>query len=83
MTVMPLKWKVRPLLDSHEVTPYRLMVQSGLSRAVTYAIANGTHTALDSGVIDKLIPALRELTRNKGLQIGDVVEYAPSESGEA
>ncbi len=76
MTTMPIRWKVKPLLDTHGVTPYRLMVQSGLSRAVTYAIANGTHTALDSGVIDKLIPAMRELTGNDGLQIGDVVEYA-------
>ncbi len=76
MAAMPIRWKVKPLLDTHGVTPYRLMVHSGLSRAVTYAIANGTHTALDSGVIDKLIPAMRELTGNEALQIGDVVEYA-------
>lgn len=75
MAVMPIRWKVKPLLDHHGVTPYRLMMQSGLSRAVTYAIANGTHTALDSGVIDKLIPAMRELTGNEALQIGNVVEY--------
>lgn len=80
MTQMPLHWKVKPLLDKHGVTPYRLMVQSGLSRAVTYAIANDTHPALDSGVIEKLIPAMRQLTRNDVLQIGDVVEYVVEEA---
>lgn len=80
MTQMPLRWKVKPLLDRHQVTPYRLMMRSGLSRAVTYAIANGTHPALDSGVIDKLIPAMRDLTGDEALQIGDVVEYVRGEA---
>jgi hypothetical protein len=76
MTQMPLRWKVTPLLENHQITPYRLMVDSGLSRAVAYGIANNTHQALDAGVIEKLIPTLRKLTGDYALQIGDVVEYA-------
>ena len=75
MLQVPIFWKVRPLLDAHDVTPYRLMQVSGLSRAVTYAIANNTHPALDIGVIDKLIPAMRTLTGDGALQIGDLVEW--------
>ena len=75
MSHMPISWKVRPLLNAAEVTPYRLMVESGLSRAIVYGIANGTHEALDAGVMDKLIPTLRKLTGRDELQIGDVVEW--------
>ncbi len=72
---MPLKWKVKPILDSHEVTPYRLWKDSGIARATAYAIANDEHSALDAGVIEKLVPYLRGLTGDEGLQIGDIVEY--------
>lgn len=72
---MPINWKVKPLLDAQGVTPYRLMVESNLSRAIVYAIANNTHKALDAGAMDKLIPALRNLTDSPNLQIGDAVEW--------
>lgn len=75
MAAMPIRWKVRPILDRHKLTPYRLMVTSGLSRAVVYGIANGTHPALDTGVVEKLMKAMRDLTGDEALQIGDVVEY--------
>lgn len=75
MSCMPITWKVRPLLDKAGVTPYRLMVESDLSRAIVYGIANNTHEALDAGVMDKLIPTLRRLTKRPNLQIGDVVEW--------
>jgi hypothetical protein len=75
MIDMSLNWKVNPILEAHNLTPYRLMMESGLSRSVTYGIANNTHPALDAGVVEKLIPALRRLTKNGALQIGDIVEY--------
>lgn len=75
MTPMPIKWKVKPLLEAQALSNYRFWRDSGLSRVTAYAIADGTHEALDAGVIDKLIPYLRKLTGNKALQIGDVVEY--------
>ncbi len=75
MMFMPIRWKVKSLLETNNVTPYRLMIESQLSRAITYGIANNTHNALDTGVMDKLIPALRKLTKNEALQIGDLVEW--------
>lgn len=75
MDTMPLRWKVKDLLKAHTITPYRLMRESGLSSVVAYGIANGEHQALDIRVIDKLLPALRKLTGDPTLQIGDIVEY--------
>ncbi len=75
MSAMPVQWKVKPILEKHNTTPYRFWKETGLSRDVAYAIANGTHSALDAGVISKVVPYLRDLTRNKNLQIGDLVEY--------
>jgi DNA-binding Xre family transcriptional regulator len=75
MESMPIVWKVGKLLKTHNITAYRLRQESGLSVGVAYGIANGEHQALDLGVIEKLIPALRKLTGNPKLQIGDVVEY--------
>lgn len=75
MSTMPIKWKVRELLEAHDATPYRFWKDSGLSRDVAYAIANGNHQALDLGVIEKALPYLRSLSGNDALQIGDIVEY--------
>ncbi|MFE1746316.1 helix-turn-helix domain-containing protein [Coleofasciculus sp. H7-2] len=75
MSAMPIRWKVKPILEAHETSTYRFWKASELSRDVAYAIANGTHPALDAGVIEKVVPYLRDLTQNEALQIGDVVEY--------
>ena len=80
MSIMPIRWMVKPILEARQTTPYRLWKDSGLSRDVAYAIAKGTHPALDVGVLEKLVPYLRELTRNESLQIGDVVEYVKGEA---
>jgi DNA-binding Xre family transcriptional regulator len=72
---MAINWKVKAILEAHGITPYKLRQESGLSVVVTYAIANNEHQALDTGVIEKLIPALRRLTGDDRIQIGDVVEY--------
>ena len=81
MTTMPIRWKVKPVLESRSLSNYRFWQDSGLSRVTAYAIADGTHEALDAGVIEKLMPYLRQLTGNRELQIGDVVEYVePSTS---
>jgi DNA-binding Xre family transcriptional regulator len=75
MQNMPIYWKVKPLLEKHKVSNYRFWQDSGLARQTAYDIADGKHEALDTRVIDKLIPYLRELTGNPKLQIGDAVEY--------
>jgi hypothetical protein len=80
MSAMPIRWKVKPILDTRQTSTYRFWKDSELSRDVAYAIANGTHPALDTGVIEKVLPYLRDLTQNEELQIGDVVEYVRGEA---
>lgn len=80
MSTMPIRWKVKPILETQKTSTYRFWKDSGLSRDVSYAIVNGTHLALDTGVIEKLMPYLRDLTRDEALQIGDVVEYVRGEA---
>jgi DNA-binding Xre family transcriptional regulator len=75
MLQMPIHWKVKPILERYKITNYRFWQDSGLARQTAYDIAEGKHRALDTRVIDKLIPYLRELTRNPKLQLGDAVEY--------
>ncbi len=75
MSAVPIRWKVSHILKAHEVTPYRFWQDSGLSSKVAYAIANDEHEVVDTGVIEKVIPYLRRLTRDETLQNGDVVEY--------
>ena len=80
MSTMPIHWKVKPILDANQTSTYRFWKDSELSRDVAYAIANSTHPALDTGVIEKVVPYLRDLTRNESIQIGDVVEYMRGEA---
>ena len=68
-------WTVKPILDKHDVNNYRFWKQTGISREAAYNIANGTHKSLDSRIIDRLIPYLRDLTGNKQLNIGDIVRW--------
>jgi hypothetical protein len=75
MQTMPIHWKVKPTLVKYHVSNYRFWKESGLARQTAYDIADEKHTALDTRVIDKLIPYLRKLTNNPKLQIGDAVEY--------
>jgi hypothetical protein len=75
MSNMPIRWKVRPILEGAQATPYRFWKETGLSRDVAYGIANGDHQALDLGVIEKALPYLRDLSGDSDLQIGDIVEY--------
>lgn len=76
MQNMPIRWKVAPLLTKHKVTKYRFWKDSGLSQETAYAIAENKHNALDTRVIDKLIPYMRKLTGNVKLQVGEVLEYS-------
>jgi DNA-binding Xre family transcriptional regulator len=75
MHYMPIHWKVKPILEKHKITNYRFWRDSGLARQTAYDIADGKHEALDTRVIDKLVPYFCELTGNTKLQVGDLVEY--------
>jgi DNA-binding Xre family transcriptional regulator len=74
MHTMPFKWKVKPMLEAYNITPYRLAKDSGLSNTTVYAIVNGESENLQGRVLDKLLGTLEDLTGKK-LRIQDVVEW--------
>lgn len=74
MQAMPFKWKVDKLLEAHNITPYRLAKDSGLSNTTVYAIVNGESENVQGKVLDRLLVTLEDLTGKK-LRIQDVVEW--------
>jgi predicted transcriptional regulator len=79
MQAMPFKWKVNQLLEAHNITPYRLAKDAGLSNTTVYAIVNGDSDALHGQVLDKILSTLENLTGKK-LTIEDVVEWVRDET---
>ena len=71
---MPIKWKLKELLDAHDLTPYRLMKQSGLAHGTVYRIVNGEANGVDTATLDATIRALRELTGQQ-VDVADLLEY--------
>ncbi len=74
MALMPIKWKLKELLDTHDLTPYRLMKESGLAQGTIYRIVNGEANGVDTATLDATIRALRELTGQQ-INVADLLEY--------
>ena len=74
MTQMPVKWKVKQYLQTHSLTPYRLMKESGLAQGTVYRLVNGDTRNLNADTLDATIKALRTLT-GEPVDISDVLEY--------
>ena len=74
MATMPVKWKVKEFLQAHNITPYRLMKESGLSQGTAYRLANNNFNSVNADIIDALIRALRSLTGRK-VNVQDLLEY--------
>lgn len=77
---MSFKWKVNQLLEAHNITPYRLAKDAGLSNTTVYAIVNGESENLQGKVLDRLLSTLEDLT-GKRLHIQDVVEWVREDEG--
>lgn len=76
MPAMPIRWKLRPLLERHGVSAYRLVKESGLAPATVYAIARGETRNLNADTVDRLLSALHRLIGTE-IQLGDLVVYEP------
>ncbi len=79
MVAMPIKWKANEYLQAHNITPYRLMKESGLAQGTIYRIVNGEAKGVDTVTLDATIRALRKLT-GKPVDVSDLLEY--QEKGE-
>lgn len=82
MQTMPLRWKLRELLDSHDITPYRLTKESGLAFSTIYRITGGNTDALHGKTADAILTALHRLT-GEHFSLSDIVEWVPEEQADA
>ena len=72
-----LHWKLKQVLDKEKVTPYRLIVTSGVAGSTIYRLVNNQTNAVDGNVLDKILNSLHVLT-GKDFTINDVVEWQPN-----
>ncbi len=73
---MPVQWKIKELLEQHNITTYRFMKASGLAKGTAYRLANGKTEIVNVHTLDVAIETLRELT-GKPIDIKDVCKYIP------
>ena len=74
MRNVPVRWTVRPLLQRHRITPYRLMKESGLAQGTVYRLVNGDTRSLSADTLDRVMTALRSLT-GEDIAIADLLQY--------
>lgn len=73
---MPVRWKVKQLLQAHGLSAYRLWKESGLAMGTAYRLVRGDTQSLNAETLDKVMGALRRLT-GKSFELGDLVLYEP------
>ncbi len=74
MHAVPISWTIRPYLERHDLTAYRLMKESGLAQGTVYRLVRGETNTLNAETLDRVMTALRRLT-GENVQIGDLLEY--------
>ena len=72
MQTVPVHWTVKPLLDRHGITPYRLMKESGLAQGTIYRLVNGDTRSLNADTLDRVMSALRRLTGEE-IELSDLL----------
>lgn len=71
-----IRWKLKEVLDEHGITPYRLMVDSGIANSTIYRLTNNKTDGVQGPVLDKILTSLCKLT-GKRIGVGDVLEHVP------
>jgi DNA-binding Xre family transcriptional regulator len=74
MQAMAVRWKVKEVLNSYDITPYRLVKASGLAQATIYRLVNDDTTGLSTETLTVLLGTLRELT-GEALGVADLLSY--------
>jgi DNA-binding Xre family transcriptional regulator len=72
-----IRWKLKEVLEEHGITPYRLMVDSGIANSTIYRLTNNKTDSVQGPVLDKVLNSLCKLT-GKRIGVGDVLEHVPS-----
>lgn len=71
---VPVHWMIRPLLERHNISTYRLMRESGLAQGTVYRLVNGETQSLNVETLDRVMAALQRLTGER-LEISDLLRY--------
>jgi DNA-binding Xre family transcriptional regulator len=78
MNGVPIRWKLKAVLDENGITPYRLMQETGLAGSTIYRLTTGKTEGVQGKVLDKILTALHTLT-GKTFSVCDVIEWEPFE----
>ena len=74
MESVPVRWKVYEILEAHDISPYRLMKESGLAQGTVYRLVKGDTSTVNAETLDRVMTTLRRLT-GQHLQISDLLDY--------
>lgn len=75
---MSLDWKLRNVLEQHNISVYRLADVSGVPRNTLYNLVNKEPARVDLGTLDAVLTALDSLT-GKRVTVSDLLEREASE----
>jgi DNA-binding Xre family transcriptional regulator len=73
LEVYTVRWKIRQLLEQHNITPYRLWKDSGLARQTVYTLAHDKGDRVDLGTLGAVLHTLEKLI-GKPVRLDDVLE---------
>ena len=71
---MPVAWKLKEFLDTHDLKPARLVQASGIPQATVYRLVRGDTRNLNADTLGLTLDALRALT-GEPVGLTDVLEY--------
>ena len=73
-SAMPIRWKLRGFLETHNVSPHALAKHIGILPANMYRMLRGEGPKMfDRDVLGRIIRGLRELT-GEPVSVSDVLE---------
>lgn len=79
---MPLRWKLDELLEKNDITPYRVMKDTGLAANTVYGIVRNETTTVHGQVLTKLLRYL-ESELQRPIDISEVIVWDSEVSRES
>lgn len=76
MDSVPIRWKLKEVLEQNGVTAYQLMQDTGLAGSTIYRITGGKTDAVQGKVLDRILTSLHTLT-GKSFDVCDLLEWQP------
>ena len=77
---MPLRWKLNEFLEANDITPYRIMKDTGLSPNTVYGIVRNETQTVHGQVLTKILRYL-EGRLNKPVKLSDVLVWESEARG--